>query len=225
MIVVHHLNNSRSQRVLWLLEELGVEYEIKRYQRDPKTMLAPDSLREVHPLGKSPVITDGNLTLAESGAIIEYLVERYDNGRLAPSPNAAERLRYTYWLHYAEGSAMPPLLMKLVFDQIEKGPMPFFVKPIARAIAQKVKRSFVEPQINRHLDYLEGQLNQSIWFAGDHFSAADIQLSFPVEAAVARGGLNQSRPKLMAFLERIHARPAYQRALERGGEYELLGAS
>lgn len=224
MIVVHHLNNSRSQRVLWLLEELGLEYEIKRYQRDPQTMLAPASLREVHPLGKSPVITDGELTLAESGAIIEYLVGRYGSGRLTPLPGTPERLRYTYWLHYAEGSAMPPLLMKLIFDQIEKGPVPFFVKPIARAIAQKVKKSYVEPQINRHLDYLEAQLDQSVWFAGNEFSAADIQLSFPLEAAVARGGLNESRPKLMAFLERIHARPAYQRAVGRGGEYELLGA-
>jgi glutathione S-transferase len=225
MIIVHHLNNSRSQRILWLLEELGLEYEIKRYQRDPKTMLAPASLREVHPLGKSPVITDGNHTIAESGAIIEYLVERYDNGRLAPSPNAPERLRYRYWLHYAEGSAMPPLLLKLVFDQIEKGPMPFFVKPIARAIAQKVKRSYIEPQLTQHLNYLEAELTNSTWFAGDAFSAADIQMSFPLEAATARAGLNESRPKLMAFLEQIHQRPAYQRAVERGGEYELLGAS
>jgi glutathione S-transferase len=225
MIIVHHLNNSRSQRILWLLEELGLEYEIKRYQRDPKTMLAPASLREVHPLGKSPVITDGNHTIAESGAIIEYLVERYDNGRLAPSPNAPERLRYQYWLHYAEGSAMPPLLLKLVFDQIEKGPMPFFVKPIARAIAQKVKRSYIEPQLTQHLNYLEAELTNSTWFAGDAFSAADIQMSFPLEAATARAGLNESRPRLMAFLKRIHQRPAYQRAVERGGDYELLGAS
>jgi len=223
MIIVHHLNNSRSQRVLWLLEELGVEYEIKRYQRDPKTMLAPASLREVHTLGKSPVITDGDLTIAESGAIIEYLINRYGNGRLAPSPGAAERLRYTYWLHYAEGSAMPPLLLKLVFDQVEKAPMPFFVKPIARAIAQKVKRSFIEPQLKQHLDYLEAELAKNVWFAGDEFSAADVQMSFPLEAAVARAGLDARRPKLMAFLERIHARPAYQRAIERGGEYQPAG--
>ena len=146
MITVHHLNNSRSQRVLWLLEELGIEYEVKRYDRNPKTMLAPASLREVHPLGKSPVITDGALTLAESGAIIEYLVERYGNGRLIPALGTPERLRYTYWLHYAEGSAMPLLLLKLVFDQIEKGPIPFFVRPIARAIVARVKNSFIQPQ-------------------------------------------------------------------------------
>jgi glutathione S-transferase len=222
MIVVHHLNNSRSQRVLWLLEELELPYEIKRYKRDPQTMLAPTSLREVHPLGKSPVITDGKLTLAESGAIIEYLIERYGNGRLVPAIGTLEHLRYTYWLHYAEGSAMPPLLLKLIFDQIEKNPMPFFVRPIARAIVSRVKSSFIEPQIAQHLDYMEAELGKSTWFTGNEFTAADIQMSFPLEAAVARGGLNASRPKLMAFLNRIHTRPAYQQALERGGAYELL---
>jgi glutathione S-transferase len=221
MIIVHHLNNSRSQRVLWLLEELGVPYEIRRYQRDPKTMLAPESLRAVHPLGKSPIITDGALTLAESGAIMEYLVDRYGGGKLAPAPGTPERLRFTYWLHYAEGSAMPPLLLKLVFDRIEKTPMPFFAKPIARAISAKAKSSFIEPQLALHLNYLEGELGKSRWFAGNEFSAADIQMSFPLEAAAARAGLDASRPKLATFLDRIHARPAYQRALERGGEFTL----
>jgi glutathione S-transferase len=222
MIVVHHLNNSRSQRVLWLLEELGLEYEIKRYERDAKTMLAPASLRAVHPLGKSPVVTDGSLTLAESGAIIEYLVERYGNGKLAPAPGTPERLRYIYWLHYAEGSAMSPLLLKLVFDRIANGPVPFFVKPVAKAISHRVLTTFVNPQIELHLAFMETELEKSRWFAGNEFSAADIQLSFPLEAAAARAGLNASRPKLMAYLDRIHARPAYQRALERGGEYALL---
>ncbi|AYC33623.1 glutathione S-transferase [Pseudomonas cavernae] len=223
MIVVHHLNNSRSQRVLWLLEELGLPYEIKHYQRDPRTMLAPPALRAVHPLGKSPVISDGELTLAESGAILEYLVERYGNGQLQPAAGTPERLRYRYWLHYAEGSAMPPLLLKLVFDRIEQGPLPFFIRPIAKAIAGKAKSSFIQPQINQHLDYLEGELGKSPWFTGEAFSAADIQMSFPLEAAQARGGLNASRPKLNDFLQRIHARPAYQRALEKGGPYQLLG--
>ncbi len=222
MIIVHHLNNSRSQRVLWLLEELGLEYDIQRYARDPQTMLAPQSLRAVHPLGKSPVISDGGLTLAESGAIVEYLVGRYGNGRLAPPAESAERLRYTYWLHYAEGSAMPPLLLKLVFDRIETGPAPIFVRPIARAIARRAKSAFIEPQIARHLDYLESEIAKDGWFAGKEFSAADIQMSFPLEAAAARGGLDASRPKLMEWLSRIHARPAYVRALERGGEYALL---
>jgi glutathione S-transferase len=222
MITVHHLNNSRSQRVLWALEELGLEYEIRRYERDPQTMLAPASLRAVHPLGKSPVITDGELTLAESGAILEYLVERYGDGRLIPAPATSERMRYRYWMHYAEGSAMSPLLLKLIFDRIENAPMPFFARPIARKIAQSAKSSFVEPQIRLHLNYMEAELSKNTWFAGETFTAADIQMSFPVEAAAVRGGLNESRPQLMGFLKRIHARDAYRRALERGGPYTLL---
>ena len=222
MLTVHHLNNSRSQRILWLLEELALPYEIVRYQRDAKTMLAPPELRRVHPLGKSPVVTsDDGLTLAESGAIIETVVERYGQGQLAPVAGTPEALRYRYWLHYAEGSAMPPLLLKLVFDKIENTPMPFFVKPIAKAISGKAKSGFITPQIATHLDFMEAELGKSTWFAGDEFTGADIQMSFPVEAAQARGGLNASRPKLMAYLERIHARPAYQRALERGGPFTL----
>ncbi|WP_312551059.1 glutathione S-transferase [Massilia sp.] len=220
MITVHHLNNSRSQRILWLLEELGLEYEIKKYQRDPKTMLAPPELKAVHPLGKSPVITDGDTVVAESGAIVEYLVERYGNGRLAPTAGTPEKLKYTYFLHFAEGSAMSPLLMKLVFDRVENGPMPFFVKPIARAIARKVKDGFVNPNIRAQLDYLESELAARPWFAGQEFTAADIQMSFPLEAATARGGLGAQYPKLSGFVQRIHARPAYQRALERGGKYD-----
>lgn len=222
MITVHHLNNSRSQRVLWLLEELGVDYEVKRYQRDAQTMLAPPELRNVHPLGKSPVITDGDLTIAESGAIIEYVVERYGNGRLVPPAGTVERLRYTYWLHFAEGSAQPFLLMKLIFGRVAKGPMPFFVRPVARAIAHKVTQSFIQPNIDRQLDFMEAELSARPWFAGAEFTAADIQMSFPLEAAVVRGGLDQRRPKLMAFLKRIHERPAYLRAVERGGKYELM---
>ncbi|GAB2847463.1 glutathione S-transferase [Pseudoduganella ginsengisoli] len=238
MIVVHHLNNSRSQRVLWLLEELGLKYEIVRYQRDAKTMLAPPSLRAIHPLGKSPVITDGDVTVAESGAIIEYLVERYGNGKLVPAAGTPDKLRWRYFMHYAEGSLMTPLLMKLVFDRVESAPAPFFVKPIAKAIAHKVKSTYIQPQIASHLDYLEGELAKAPWFSGAEFGAADVQMSFPLEAAAARGGLSSvggktagsasggasanSHPKLMAFLERIHARPAYKKALEAGGPYELL---
>lgn len=222
MIIVHHLNNSRSQRVLWLLEELGAPYEVRRYQRDAKTMLAPPELRAVHPLGKSPVIEDEGNVIAESGAIIEYLAEKYGGGRLVPAPGTRERLRYRYWLHFAEGTAMPPLLLKLIFDRIESGPMPFFVRPIARSIAGRAKTWIVQPNLQRNLDFMEAELGRSSWFAGEQFTAADVQMSFPLEAARARGGLDESRPKLMAFLERIHARPAYRRALERGGKYELL---
>ncbi len=221
MIVVHHLNNSRSQRVLWLLEELKVPYDIKRYERDAKTMLAPPELLAVHPLGKSPVVTDGDLTIAESGAITEYLVERYGNGKLIPAPGTPERLRYTYWLHFAEGSGMPPLLMKLVFDKIETSPMPFFARPIAKAISGKVKSSFIEPNLKRQLDYMEAELGKAPWFAGKAFTAADVMMFFVVEAAAARGGLDATRPKLLDWLRRVHARPAYQRAIERGGEFAL----
>ena len=223
MIIVHHLNNSRSQRILWLLEELNLPYEIKRYQRDPKTMLAPPELRAVHPLGKSPVITDGDLTLAESGAIIEYLADRYGADRLIPTAGTRERLRCNYWLHYAEGSAMPPLLLKLVFRRVETAPAPFFVRPVAKGIAAKVQHGFVDPQIALHLSYLEGELTKAEWFGGNDFGVADIVMSFPLEAASARGGLD-GHPHLQAFLQRIHARAAYQRALERGGKYSLLGS-
>jgi glutathione S-transferase len=219
MIIVHHLNNSRSQRVLWLLEELGVAYEVKRYQRDPKTMLAPPELLAVHPLGKSPVIVDGTVTVAESGAVIDYLVDRYGGGRLIPPAGTPERLSYTYWLHYSEGSAMPPLLFKLVFDRIANGPAPWPISAVARHIAGTVQNSFIRPQLKRHLDYMEAALGAHTWFAGGEFTAADVQMSFPLEAASSRAGLNASRPRLTAFLDRIHARDAYKRALERGGPY------
>jgi len=222
MIVLHHLNHSRSQRVLWLLEELGLPYEVRYYERDTQTMLAPPELRKVHPLGKSPVITDGELTLAESGAILEYLAQRYGDGRFRPAPGTPEAVRYLYWMHYAEGSLMPPLLLKLVFEQVRKARMPFFAKPIARGIADKALRGFVMPQIKTHLDYLESTL-ESPWFAGAEFTVADIQMSFPLEAAKARGGLDSSRPRLMDFLRRIRERPAYARALERGGEFAIVG--
>lgn len=220
MIVVHHLNNSRSQRVLWLLEELGLPYELKLYQRDPNTMLAPPELRQVHPLGKSPVITDGDLTLAESGAILEYLAERHGQGRFKPATHTAEWVRYTYWMHFAEGTAMPPLLMKLVFDTIERK-APLLVRPIAAGIASKARAMIVTPNLQRHLQYMESELAERDWFAGDAFTVADVQMSFPLEASAARGGLDASYPRLTDFLARIHARPAYQRALAKGGPLTL----
>lgn len=222
MITVHHLNNSRSQRVLWLLEELGLPYEVKHYQRDAKTSLAPPELRQVHPLGKSPVITDGALTVAESGAILEYLVDKHGQGRLKPTDEQA-LLHYRYFMHFAEGSAMPPLVMKLVFNKVKRAPAPFFIKPIAKSIADKVLKTFVQPNIDRQLKFLEGELAARPWFAGAEFSAADVQMSFPVEAAASRGADMSAYPKLRDFLQRIHERPAYQRGLERGGPYNLLG--
>ncbi len=223
MITVHHLNNSRSQRILWLLEELGVPYEIKRYERDAKTMLAPPELLKVHPLGKSPVITDGDITVAESGAIVEYLLDTYgESAGLRPPRGTADDRRFTYWLHFAEGSAMPPLLMKLIFLRIKSTPMPFFVKPIARGIADKVLTSFVDPNLERQTAFMEAELAKSAWFAGEQLTAADIQMSFPIEAAKQRAGLTAAKtPRLLDWLARAHARPAYQRALARGGKYDF----
>lgn len=216
MITVHHLNDSRSQRVLWLLEELELDYKVEYYQRDPDTMFAPSSLREVHPLGKAPVISDGDLVLAESGAIVEYLIQRHGRGRLAPAADSAAGVRFLYWLHYAEGSAMPPLLLSLIFSRIPQK-SPAFIRPLVAAICNKVQNGYVRPQLKLHLDYMERELAVNTWFAGDEFSAADIQMSFPVEAAAARGGVTATRyPCLQGFLDRIHARPAYQKALQRG---------
>jgi glutathione S-transferase len=204
MIRVHHLNNSRSQRVLWLLEEIGTPYEVVRYRRDQRTMLAPKELRRVHPLGKSPVIEDGGRTFVETGLIVEYLVQRYGSD-LAPS-GSESYWRYKYWLHYAEGSLMPPLLLKLVINRL--------------GLLGRPARPFVSAQLKLHLDFLEGELGKGPWLLGERFSAADIMMSFPIEAARARGGLDETRPNLMDFLKRIHARDAYKRALEKGGAYD-----
>ena len=221
MITVHHLNNSRSQRVLWLLEELGIDYRVERYERDAKTMLAPASLKNVHPLGKSPVISDGERVVAETGAIIEYLVDRHGSGRLAPAAGSDARLRYSYWLHYAEGSLMPLMVMTLIFNRIVPG-SPMLIRPIAAGIVKAVHRQFLGPNTRLHLDYVESELGRSTWFAGEDFTAADVQMSFPLEAAALRAGGIDEYPRIAAFLERIHARPAYQRALQKGGPYELL---
>ncbi|WP_428674465.1 glutathione S-transferase family protein [Reyranella sp.] len=220
MITVHHLNNSRSQRILWMLEELGLDYEVKRYEREP-SMQAPASLKAVHPLGKSPVITDGDKTLAESGAILEYLVETYGNGRFIPAAGTAERIHYRYFLHYAEGSLMPLLLMKLIFGRIPDR-LPFLFKPVGHAIVKGANATLLDPQIGNHFMFLESELARRDWFAGPEFTAADIQMSFPLEAASARAPIVRRMPKLAAFLDRIHARPAYERALAKGGPYELM---
>lgn len=220
MITVHHLERSRSQRVLWLLEELGLPYELKVYKRDPETLLADPALRQVHPLGKSPVVVDGDRTLAESGAILEHLVERHGDGRLAPARGTPERDRYSYWLHYAEGSLMPILLVKLIAERIRTAKVPFFLKPVTGKIGKQLGTTFVDPNLTRHLDFMESELSGRAWFAGDQLTAADIQMSYPVEAASARGGLG-SRPNLSRFLDAVRARPAYKRALERGGPVTL----
>ncbi|MEJ0046644.1 MAG: glutathione S-transferase [Rhodospirillales bacterium] len=217
MLTVHHLNNSRSQRVLWLLEELGAPYEVKHYQRDGKTMLAPAELRAIHPLGKSPVITDGADTVAETGAIVEYILDKYGQGRLVPPAGTPEKLRFTYWMHFAEGSAMPPLVMTLLFGEIPKR-MPALLRPIGRMIGKTVQQSYLRPQIEAQLDLIEAELTRSPFFAGPELTAADIMMSFPVEAASSRASLG-TRTKLTTWLQTIHSRPAYQRALQQGGPY------
>ncbi|WP_428151848.1 glutathione S-transferase family protein [Brevundimonas sp.] len=218
MIVVHHLNNSRSQRVLWLLEEMGLDYEVRRYERNAQTMLAPPELRAIHPLGKSPVIQDGDIIVAETGAIVEHLLGAYPEHGLKPTAGTAAGRRFTYWLHYAEGSAMTPLLLKLVFGALPTR-SPGLVRPLVKAIANKAQASFIDPQIAAHTAYWEAELAKSPWFAGDAFSAADIMMSFPLEAGASRAPYGPDKPRLKAFLQTIHARPAYQRALERGGPY------
>ncbi|MGM0564932.1 MAG: glutathione S-transferase [Pseudomonadota bacterium] len=220
MITLHHLENSRSQRILWLLEELGVDYEVRRYQRDPKTLLAPDELYQVHPLGKSPVITDGDRTIAESGAIIEYLVNVHGGGQFKPASDTEAFLDYTYWMHYAEGSLMPLMVMTLIFTRIPESPMPFFVRPVAKGICSRVKSEFLQPRAKEQLAFVDQHLEGHQWFAGEALSGADFQMSFPLEAAASRIDLKAACPNIAAYLQRIHAREAYQRALEKGGPYD-----
>ena len=224
MITLHHLESSRSHRIIWLLEELGVEYEIKRYERDEKTSLAPLDLLKIHPLGKAPVILDGDLVVAESGAIIEYLVNKYDNGTLRPAEGTAERMDYTYWMHYAEGTFMPLMIVSLIMGRIENADMPFFVKPVAKGIVAKVRSGYLGPNVKRNLEYMNDVLARSNWFCGAELTAADIQMSFPLEAADVRTDLGKNYPNLKAFLKRMKERPAYQVALEKGGTHKLMGS-
>lgn len=218
MITVHHLNDSRSQRVLWLLEEMGLPYEVKRYQRDAKTNLAPPALKAIHPLGKSPVLDDGDVRMAETGAIIEYLLDTYPSAGLRPAPGSPAARRMNFWLHYAEGSAMTPLLLKLIFTVLPKR-VPFLARGVAKGISRAMNANMIDPQVTAHTAWWEAELGKSEWLAGDAFSAADIMMSFPIEAAGSRVGYGADKPKLKAFLQKIHARAAYQRALERGGPY------
>ena len=221
MITLHHLENSRSQRILWLLEELGVEYDIKLYKRDPKTNLAPDELKAIHPLGKSPLLTDGGKTLAESAVIINYLMTTYGQDKgMVPEVGSKAANQAEYWLHFAEGSMMPYLVMSLVFQKVKTAPMPFFIRPIAKGIADQVMKSFVSPNVENTLRFVNEHLSQHTWFAGDELSAADFQMIFPLEAALSRAELAKSLPAIASFVDRVHARPAYQAALKKGGPYD-----
>ena len=223
MLTLHHLETSRSHRILWLLQELGVPYELRRYQRDPLTRLAPPELKHIHPLGKSPVITDGELVVAESGAILEYLAECYgaqapaELAHLEPARGTPAHRQCRFWMHYAEGSLMNWLVMQLVFDSIPRQPMPFFVRPVARALCAGVQQKLIQPNVQAALAFMENHFAQHRWFAGEHLSLADFQMSFAVEAALARGAAASAWPHLHAYLQRIQARPAYQQALAKGG--------
>lgn len=223
MITVHHLETSRSQRVLWLLEELGVPYDIKLYKRNPATRLAPPELKAVHPLGKSPVITDDGQIVAESAVILEHLADRYadkaqgDLAHLQPPKGTPAHAQSRFWMHYAEGSLMPWLVMKLVFLTIPTQPMPFFVRPIASQLCKQVRQKLVNPNLNNGFDFIEKHLAAHTWFAGEHLSLADFQMSFVIEVAMARGADMQRFPRMAAYKARMEARPAYQRALAKGG--------
>ncbi|WP_300425329.1 glutathione S-transferase [Thalassolituus sp.] len=220
MITLHHLNDSRSQRIIWLLEELGVDYEIKRYERDPKTNLAPDSLKAIHPLGKSPIITDGGKTIAESAVIINYLIRNYGQDKgLIPEAGSKAEDQAEYWLHFAEGSMMPYLVMTLVFEKVKTAPMPFFARPIAKAIAGQVMNSFISPNVKRNLAFVNEHLSRHHWFAGDQMTGADFQMIFPLEAAINRSGAAAQLPAIKAWVERVHGLDTYKTALEKGGPY------
>lgn len=231
MLTIHHLNNSRSQRILWLLEELEIPYQLTCYERDPHTLLAPPELKKIHPLGKSPVLTDGKHTVAESAAIIEYILDNYgapshetqtDGQSLRPDASSDEFLQYRYWMHYAEGSAMPPLMLKLVFNELPRqGPV--LARPILKAVSSIVGKQYIDAQLKTHFDYWEQVLSQQSYFVGDTFTAADIQMSFPLESATVTGITREQYPNMFNLLERLHSRPAYQRALERGGPFSITG--
>jgi glutathione S-transferase len=222
MITVHHLETSRSQRILWLLEELGLPYELKVYKRHPKTRLAPPELKQVHPLGKSPVITDGELVVAESAPILEYIVETYGSGQgdvnqLLSGPGTPEHRQQSFWMHFAEGSLMNWAVMKLVFMTIPTQPMPFFVRPIARELCKKVQQQLIDPNLQTSLAFMDQHLATHTWFAGDHITLADFQMSFAVEALLARGEDAARHKHVKAYRDRMVARPAYQRAIAKGG--------
>jgi glutathione S-transferase len=224
MLTLHYLENSRAQRILWLLEELGVDYQVKHYYRDKVTMLAPKELKDIHPLGKSPVITDTDtdICIAESSAIVQYLIEKYADGKLMPTKESNDYLKYRELMHYAEGTIMPFLVFTLIFNKIKEAPMPFFIKPIANMIANKTLESFVTPNVSNNLDYLEGLLTHKEWFVGDSMSGADIMLSCPLEAAAVRSKLRITHPNLKSFLDRIHDLPSYKKALDKGLPYNFV---
>ncbi len=221
MITLHYLENSRAQRILWLLEELGVEYEIKHYKRNKVTNLAPKELKKIHPLGKSPVITDGDRVVAESAVITDYLIDNYAQGKLKPAYESNDYWKYHDKMHYAEGTMMSFLILSMLFTKIKEAPVPFFIKPIVKAVANKPMESYVTPNINANLDYLNDELASTGWFAGNEITGADFMMSFPLEALTKKADLSKSHPNIVKFVDNIHAMPSYIRALEKGLPYHF----
>ena len=218
MLTLHHLENSQSMRILWLLEELELDYDFKMYDRDPVTRLAPAEYKAVSPLGTAPVITDGDLVLAETNAIIDYLLDEYGNGRLRPAPGTGERVPYLFWFHAAQGSFQPLLTTQYLFDAMRTKP-PFPIRNIVGAVVGKVEEAFLRPRFDALYRLMEQALDGRSWFAGDELSAADIVMGFSMEFAAVRAGMDERYPNTQAFLERMRARPAYQRALEKDGKF------
>ena len=221
MITVHHLQNSRSLRVIWLMEELGVDYSVSVYERDPETNLAPAAYKSLHPLGKAPIVTVGDKAVAETGAIIEYFMDQHPEAGLRPERGDPAREKYHYWLHAAEGSLMPLLIMALFFNRMETVP-PFFIRPVIKAVTGKIRDMYLTPSTTSMIDFIEAELGQSEWFAGEKLTAADIMMSFPMEAAMSRVELGKPYPNIENWLDRIHERPAYKIAVEKGGEQQVL---
>ncbi|MAK63059.1 MAG: glutathione S-transferase [Ponticaulis sp.] len=221
MITVHHLENSRSLRILWLLEELGADFQVKTYKRNPKTNLAPEDYKALHPLGKAPVVTDGDITLAETGAIVEYFLDKFPNSTLRPHIGTPERIPYQYWMHASEGSLMSLLVLGLFLTRMETAP-PFPIKQAVQIVTKKIRGFYHTPSLTSMYEYMNAELSQRTWFAGATLTGADIMMSYPVEAAAGRAGLDDRYPNILAWLERVQALPAYQRAVETGGALEAM---
>lgn len=221
MITVHHLEQSRSVRIIWLLEELGVDYSLKSYARDPKTNLAPPEYLALHPLGKAPLITDGDKVLAETGAIAEYIIDKYDAENWRPAKGSPERIAYNYWLHAAEGTLMPYLILHLFMTRMETAP-PFFMRPIIKAVTGQVRKAYLTPSLTKFYTYMDAELEGVTWFAGDTPTLADIMMSFPLQAAAGRGALDDTYPHIMTYIERLNARPAYNVALAKSGNMDIV---
>lgn len=221
MLTLHHLENSQSIRILWLLEELGIPYEMKMYDRDKKSGLAPDDYKKVSPLGTAPVITDGDLVLAETNAIIDYILDTYGDGKLRPVVGTSEHVPYLFWYHASQGSFQPLLTTTFVLN-VMVSRAPFFVRPIIGGAVETLNKAFFQPRLTSLLGEIEKQLSKTTWFAGEELTAADIVMGYSMEVAALRAGMEKNYPNAKRFLDAMHARPAYKRAVEKDGKYNPL---